>query len=373
MQTPGLKVLFLLPYPLGHAPSQRFRVEMLLPLLANLQAEYTLRPFISSQTWNLLYKGGSELSKVSGIVKGYFRRLYTVLFEAPEYNVIFIHREAAPMGPPVFEWYLAKVLKKKIIYDFDDAIWIPNTSAENKLVTLFKANSKVRLICRWSGVISAGNNYLCKFAASNSDACVVMMPTVVDTETRYSKAKKHDPGLVTIGWTGSHSTLKYLDMIIPVLRQLRKDTNFIFLVIADKRPDLNLDDFTFIPWNAGTEIEDLMKIDVGIMPVQPDEWAEGKCGFKLIQYLALGIPAIASAIGVNNEIIKEGLNGYLCSDEDDWVNALKKLINDPELRQRLGEKGRKKIVEEYSIEGNKEKFLSLFKPLPGDLRSFLSD
>lgn len=360
MQASPLKVLFLLPYPLGRAPSQRFRVEMLLPLLQRPETEFVLRPFMNSKTWDILYKGGSVFRKISGIAGGFFRRLFTVLFEAPQYNCIFIHREAAPLGPPLFEWYLAKVLKKRIIYDFDDAIWIPNTSAENRLVTIFKATSKVSLICNWSAVISAGNQYLCSFAESNSTARVVRMPTVVDTIHRYNKAKEHTAGRIIIGWTGSHSTLKYLDMIVPVLRQLRKDTDFTFLVIADKRPDLNLDDFSFIPWNAGTEIEDLMKIDVGIMPLQPDEWAEGKCGFKLIQYLALGIPAIASPIGVNNEIIKEGVNGYLCSDEDDWVNALKQLINDRELRQRLGEKGRKKIVEEYSIEGNKERFLSLF-------------
>jgi len=366
MEASPLKVIFLLPYPLGRAPSQRFRVEMLLPLLQQQEIEYVLRPFISEKTWNILYKGGSVFRKISGIAGGFLKRSFTVIFEAPKYHCIFIHREAAPLGPPIFEWYLAKVLKKKIIYDFDDAIWIPNTSAENSLVNLFKASGKVSKICKWSSVISAGNQYLCRFAESRSSARVVRMPTVVDTTNRYPHAKQHTGGAVTIGWTGSHSTLKYLDMIVPVLRYLRKDTDFTFLVIADKRPDLNLDNFSFISWNAGTEIEDLMKIDIGIMPLQADEWAEGKCGFKLIQYLALGIPAIASVIGVNKEIIQEGVNGYLCSEEEDWVNALKQLIQDSVLRQHMGTRGRQKIVKEYSIEGNKENFLNLFHPLIGE-------
>lgn len=361
MQSKPSKVLFLLPYPLGLAPSQRFRVEMLLPLLDGEGIAYTLRPFLSSKTWDVLYKGGSIFSKVLGIIKGYFRRLCTVLIEAPDYEVIFIHREAAPMGPPVFEWYLAKVLKKKIIYDFDDAIWIPNTSAENKLVTIFKASGKIRLICQWSEVISAGNDYLCKFAADNNTARVVKMPTVVDTLSRYRSAKKQSSGGVNIGWTGSHSTLKYLDRIVPVLKELRKTTPFDFLVIADKKPALDINDWTFIPWSAASEIEDLQKIDIGLMPLEQDEWAEGKCGFKLIQYLALGIPAIASPVGVNKQIIEENVNGFLCADDTRWLNALKTLISDTELRQRFGEAGRKKIVEEYSIEGNKEKFLSLFQ------------
>lgn len=364
MQTPPLKVLFLLPYPLGRAPSQRFRVEMLLPLLGVLHVEYALRPFINSKTWDILYKGGSVFSKVSGIVGGFFKRLFTILFEAPRYNCIFIHREAAPLGPPVFEWYLAKVLKKRIIYDFDDAIWIPNTSVENRLVTLFKAPGKVRLICKWSAVISVGNQYLCDFARRNSAARVVKMPTVVDTTNRYTRAKQHIPGPVTIGWTGSHSTLKYLDRIVPVLRELRKITDFNFLVIADKKPDLDLSGWLFLPWNAETEIGDLGKIDIGLMPLEQDDWAEGKCGFKLIQYLALGIPALASPIGINSHIIEEGISGFLCEDNEQWLAGLKQLVHDAGLRQRFGEKGRNKIVEEYSIEGNKDRFLSLFDLFP---------
>jgi glycosyltransferase involved in cell wall biosynthesis len=355
-----MKVLFILPYPLDRAPSQRFRVEKLLPLLGDAGIGYTLRPFMTEATWNILYRGGSRVQKVAGIVKGYAQRAYTVLFEASGYDKVFIHREAAPLGPPVFEWYLAKILRKPIIYDFDDAIWIPNTSAQNRLAGFFKAFWKVAFICRWSTAISAGNKYLAEFAKNKSAAKITIMPTVVDTVNQYNSIKQQRSGKVTVGWTGSHSTLKYLDLIIPVLQRLQMEFDFTFLVIADKNPDLPLTNVLYLPWNAATEIIDLVKIDIGVMPLTEDLWAEGKCGFKLIQYLASGIPAVAQPVGVNKEIIEHGINGFICSAPDEWYSNLKKLIEDIELRKTLGEQGRLKIVKEYSITANADKFLDLF-------------
>lgn len=356
-----MKVLFILPYPLDRAPSQRFRVEKLLPLLDDAGIEYALRPFMTEATWDILYRCGSRVQKVTGIVKGYAQRAYTVLFEASNYDKIFIHREAAPLGPPVFEWYLAKILRKPIIYDFDDAIWIPNTSVQNRLARFFKAFWKVAFICRWAASISAGNKYLAQFAKNNSIAKVTVMPTVVDTVNQYGLIKQQRSGKVTVGWTGSHSTLKYLDLIIPVLQRLQYEFDFTFLVIADKNPDLLLTNVLYLPWNPATEIKDLVKIDIGVMPLTEDRWAEGKCGFKLIQYLASGIPAVAQPVGVNKEIIEHGINGFICSTPDEWYSYLKKLIGDPESRKKFGAQGRLKIVNEYSITANTDKFLSLFK------------
>jgi glycosyltransferase involved in cell wall biosynthesis len=323
-----MRVLFLLPYPLHRAPSQRFRVENLLPLLDDAGIEYTLRPFMDEETWNVLYKGGSALQKASGILKGFRQRWYMVLREAKHYDWIFIHREAAPLGPPLLERYLKKVLNKRIIYDFDDAIWIPNTSAENKLASRLKAFWKVPQICSWSHTVTAGNDYLCDFARKHSRARIVRLPTVVDTEQRYNQLKEHVEGPVTLGWTGSHSTLKYLDEIMPVLQELQERLDFNFVVIADKKPELPLRNWQFIPWNAETEIPDLLRMDIGVMPLTADTWSEGKCGFKLIQYLSLGIPAVASPVGVNPVILDHAASGYLASEPAEWKQALEALIQD---------------------------------------------
>lgn len=353
------KVLFLVPYPVRHAPSQRFRVELFEPELQAAGVAYTIAPFMDKDTWNVLYKNGSITQKAWGIAKGYFKRLKTVLFDVPKYDYIFIHREAAPLGPPIFEWLIAKLWRKKIIFDFDDAIWIENTSHENKLAALLKAAWKTKNICKWSYKVAGGNNYLCNFAQQYNNN-VVLLPTCVDMQRMHKGEKQHQNGQVTIGWTGSHSTLKYLDDVIDVLQELEEKYNTRFLVIANKQPDLPLKNWEFIKWEEQTEVADLLKIDIGIMPLKADAWSEGKCGFKLIQYLSLGIPAVANPVGVNSIIIEEGINGFLCQQKEDWITALTTLVEDVNKRASFGKKGKEKMQASYSIAAQKDTFLQLF-------------
>lgn len=361
MSKKSTNILFLVPYPLRHAPSQRFRVELYEPYLKEAATPYHIAPFMDEATWTVLYKGGSTFQKLSGIAKGYLKRWKTVLFDIHQYTHVFVHREAAPLGPPVFEWIASKLWDKKMIYDYDDAIWIPNTSNENRFVAWFKAFWKVKYICRWSYRIAGGNDYLCRYAAQYTDSSkVVRLPTCVDVEKMHNKTKTHHSGQVVIGWTGSHSTLFYLDELLPALLELEETTDFTFLVIANKDPQLPLKGYQFLPWNEATEIQDLLRMDIGVMPLQADEWSEGKCGFKLIQYLSLGIPAIASPVGVNKKIIVHGANGFLVNNKGDWKIYLERLIQDVNLRIQMGKAGREKIVDEYSIQSQKEQFLSLF-------------
>lgn len=354
-------VLFLLPYPLHRAPSQRFRVENLLFLLDEKAIKYDLAPFMNEEVWQILYKNGNTVQKALGIIKSYFKRWKTVIFKAHNYDTIFIHREAAPLGPPMVEWFLAKILNKKIVYDFDDAIWIPNTSTQNKIAGLVKSFWKVQYICKWSYKISAGNDFLCSFAAQSGAKIINRIPTVVNTVARYNQLKQHKTDNIIVGWTGSHSTLQFLAPLIPIIKNLQKEVDFTFLVIADKKPDLDLDKWTFCPWNEATEIDDLLKMDIGVMPLTNDAWSEGKCGFKLIQYLSLGIPAIANSVGVNKLIIKNGENGYLADEATQWYNSLNVLLQDCELRKEMGKKGREKIINEYSISSQEDNFLALFQ------------
>lgn len=354
------RILFIVPYPTRHAPSQRFRVELFEPFLQEAGVDYKLAPFMDVHTWQVLYKQGSAAQKAWGIVKGYLKRLKTVFIDVHRYDYIFVHREAAPLGPALFEWIMAKLWRKKLIYDFDDAIWIPNTSAENKIVSWLKSFGKVKRICAMSYKVVGGNDFLCNYALQYNNN-VVRIPTCVDMERVHNKTKEHKEGKVVIGWTGSHSTLFYLDPLIPILQELQEELDFSVLIIANKKPELQLRDWQFIPWNETTEVADLLKMDIGLMPLQADAWSEGKCGFKLIQYLSLAIPALASPVGVNKIIIEEGINGYLCSNDADWKHHLKQLIADAALRKRMGLAGQQKMAREYSVQSQKQNFLDLFK------------
>ncbi|MBC6697805.1 glycosyltransferase family 4 protein [Hymenobacter puniceus] len=354
-----MRILFIVPYPPGRAPSQRFRFEQYLPLLSQAGHTYRLAPFISEATWSILYKPGHALAKAAGIVGGFLRRT-GLLFSVPAYDYVFIHREASPIGPPVFEWLIAKVLGKKIIYDFDDAIWIPNTSEANKIVAGVKWHHKVGSICRWAYKISCGNAYLRDFARQ-FNANAVVNPTTIDTVNLHNRVRDQKaPGRLVIGWTGTHSTLKYLEQVVPVIAELEKQYDFEFRVISNQPPTLPLRSLNFQPWRKDTEIADLAGLHIGLMPLEDDPWAKGKCAFKALQYMALGIPALVSPVGMNTEVVQSGVNGYVCTTPADWRQALETLLRDPELRIQLGEAARSTIVRRYSVVANEQNFLNLF-------------
>ena len=355
-------ILFLLPYPLGVAPSQRFRVEAYFPVLDAAKLQWRCAPFFNMTSWQILYNKGSLLRKVWAVLEGFLRRFVTICIIAPRYKYIFVHREAAPLGPPVFEWMLTRVFGKTMIYDFDDAIWIPNVTAANQLANRFKAFWKVGYICRYATTIVGGNDFLCNYARTHMrSGNVIKIPTVVDTQNRYNQLQNQCTEAVTVGWTGSHSTLPYLDLVMPLLAKLQETLPFTFIVIADKKPELPLANWQFIHWDAQTEIEDLLRIHIGIMPLSPDPWSEGKCGFKIIQYLSLGIPAVASAVGVNKEIIDQDENGFIAETAADWENYLRLLITAERKRLTMGEAGREKIMSYYSLHSQQNNFLSLFQ------------
>jgi len=359
------RILFLVPYPLHESPSQRFRFEQYFTVLRSNGHTFTVQNFLNSNNWGVFFKSGHTLIKIGALIAGFTKRAI-VLLKSPMYDFVFIHREAAPLGPPIFEWIMAKVLKKKIIYDFDDAIWLTDRQQESAILRLAKWRSKVGSICKWAYKVSCGNEYLCNYAALFNKN-VVYNPTTIDTQNLHHRtsnlASNQASDRIRIGWTGSHSTLKYLDEIRLVLHKiLQDDPSVEFIVIADRPSTLDIGSrVKFVRWNPESEIKDLLQFDVGIMPLPDDEWAKGKCGFKALQYMALELPAVASPVGVNSRIINHGVNGFLCNTPEEWEGALRKLIEDSELRKKLGINGRRTVVENYSVLSNSANFLSLFE------------
>lgn len=353
-----MTILFVVPYPKGVAASQRFRVEQLLPLLENNGIAYDVASFWGKKVWEVLYKPNHHIQKMGGVFGGFVRRLI-LLTKLSKYDYIFIHREATPIGFPWFEWLTAKVLKKKVIFDMDDALWLPNTTDHNRFAAGLKQHDKVEKIIKWSYKISCGNKYLVQYAAKFNQN-VTFLPTTVDTVNYYQNVKKQQTERVAIGWTGSHSTLPYLKMLEQVLQRLENEFDFDFIVIADVKPALKLKSLLFVPWQKETEIADLMKLNIGLMPLPETEWAKGKCAFKAIQYMALGIPTVVSAVGFNMEAVPDGVAGFICKSEGEWYLRLKKLIEDPALRSTMGAKGRAWVEQHYSVAANGATFLGLF-------------
>ncbi len=352
------KILFITPYPFDSAPSQRFRFEHFFDLLKKEKFQFTQQPFFSEEGFAILYKKGFLLQKLWHTIAGFFKR-FLLLFSVAKYDFVFIHREATPIGPPIIEWLIAKVFRKKIIYDFDDAIWLSNTSAANTFVSKIKFHSKVKNICSWSYKITVGNDFLADFA-KQYNTNVVFFPTVVNTAIHHEKFKKTNTK-TTVGWTGSHSTMQYLSMVFPVLEKLQKNFDFDVLIISDKKPEQIVKNLIFVPWKKETEAEDLGRIDIGIMPLVEDAWAKGKCGFKAIQYMALGIPAVVSPVGVNTQIVDDGINGFWCADEKDWEEKLSLLLANPTLINSFKKAATEKIENNYSVHSQQKKFIALFE------------
>lgn len=353
-----MKILFIVPYPVGKAPSQRFRFEQYFDLLRSKGHQFDIKPFLSNRIWEILYLPGRFHWKALGILGGLIRR-FALLFRLSSYDYIFIHREATPIGPPYFEFIASRLLRKKIIYDFDDAIWIPNYSEANSHFSFLKGYANVKHICRYAWKVSCGNEFLCSFARLyNSN--VVYNPTTIDTVNLHNQVKNQEEGDFIIGWTGSHSTIRYLSGLLPVLIELEKEFRFEFRVISDLPPEFELKSLRFVKWKKSSEIEDLLSFHVGVMPLEDDKWAKGKCGFKALQYMALGIPALVSPVGVNTSIVDDGVNGFICSTDAEWKDALSKLMSDSALRKQIAENTRKKIENHFSVNSNSNNFLNLF-------------
>ena len=352
------KILFLAPYPHGQAPSQRFRFEQYFNLLKNHGFEIEFRSFLNPKTWKVLYAKSSVLSKIIGILGSFWRR-FILLFSMHKYDYIFIHRETAMVGPPIFEWIIAKVLRKKYIYDFDDAIWLPNYSDSNASFHRLKAYWKVKKIIKWADKVSVGNDYLKQFALKFNQN-VNVIPTTIDLENSHSIETIQTEQIINIGWTGTHTTMEYLDDLIPVIQKLEHLFNFNFILISNEAPKYKLKSLQFIKWNKSSEIKDLASIHIGLMPLPNETWAQGKCGFKALQYMALNIPTVASPVGVNTSIIKDGENGFLCESQDEWFDKISLLLSNIEIRKEIGKKGKETIINNYSVAKIGTDYINLF-------------
>ncbi len=353
------KVLFIAMHRPNRSPSQRYRFEQYLPYLEANGIKCDLSYLISAKDDKILYQPHHYFAKLNIFIKSIRHRLADIKM-AREYDFIFIQREAFMTGSTYFERQLAKT-GVPVIFDFDDAIWLPDPGSHHGLLGKLKKPAKTGKLISLAHQVVAGNDYLARYAKKFNNN-VQVIPTTIDSHW-YKPATKANKGQVVIGWSGSFSTIKHFTEIVPVLLKIKEkyQEKVAFKVIGEPNYQHHGLAIAGVPWQAKTEVEDLQEIDIGIMPLPDNEWTKGKCGAKGLQYMALAIPTIMSPVGVNTAIITDGVNGFLAGTPGEWVTKLGRLIESPELRSQLGRAGRETVVKRYSVEANKEKYLQLFE------------
>jgi len=336
-----------MPYPPNTAPSQRFRLEQWRPHLREQGISVDLLPFVDSELMSRLYRPGGLVRKATGLARALWRRV-AELGTVRQYDVVYVHRALCILGPAVLERVLP-LFGKPVIFDFDDAIFLRHTTRANRHFGWLKFPGKTAAICRKSAHVVVGNVWLADYAR-RSNSRVTVIPSSVDTGRFQPVRKDERSRRIVVGWTGSSTSQTHLEMFAPVLARLRRTRDFDLRIVSDRRPEIAAIPFTWRPWSAETEVEDMADFDIGIMPIPDDPWAHGKCALKALLSMAMGLPTACSAVGTNREVIQHGRNGLLAASEEDWVDQLRMLIDDPGLRQRLGEAARRTVEERYSME-----------------------
>jgi glycosyltransferase involved in cell wall biosynthesis len=292
----------------------------------------------------------------------YARRLATLL-RARRYDALWIYLELFPYWPGLFE-RLASYPGIPIILDYDDAIFRQYDSSPNAAVRRL-LGAKLAPLLKAADAICCGNPYLEDYAAQFSNR-TMLLPTVVDTD-RYTPAVKRRSDRVVVGWIGSPTTWPNVRPLLPLLQSLVAEHGIAVRIVgAGKAADRDrFEGLELLEWAENSEIDEVQRMDIGIMPLDDSPFQRGKCGYKLIQYMACGVPVIASPVGVNAQIVRDGRNGFLASSEDEWRAALAKLIGSSSLRSTLGSQGRQIAVEEYSLAVHAQRLVGLMRDVIG--------
>lgn len=353
------KILFLTLHRKKRSPGQRFRHEQYLNFLEENGFEVTYSNMLNTKQDKVFYGSGNTIGKAMVGISATLKRARD-LFSANKYDYIFIYRDAFFFGV-FFEW-LFKKSKAKLVFDFDDSIWLQDANPNQSIFQKLKNPAKTGTIISYCDMVIAGNEYL-KSYAEKFNKNVSIIPTTIDLKEYTKISSNKSKNGVCIGWSGSFSTIKHFESALEPLKKVKEKygDKVYFKVIGDGNYQNSELEIEGLPWKAATEVEDLCEIDIGIMPLPDDNWSKGKCGLKGLQYMALEIPTIMSPVGVNFDIIQDEKNGFLASSTEEWVEKLSLLIEDKTLRKKAGKAGRKTVENDFSVEANKEKWLAVFQ------------
>jgi glycosyltransferase involved in cell wall biosynthesis len=349
-----MRILLLHKYGQLNA-SYRYRMQQYIPLLEKNGIQCVVSPLLDDDY--LTIRHGGKGRNFWFAAKALFRR-FKILSQAHRFDAVWVGVEILPYFPAFFEHYLAW-RGVRYIYDFDDAIFHYYDLSRSRCIRWI-LGSKIQTVAKLAEVSFAGNEYLAKYVRAVSPR-VEVLPTVIDLK-HYDRVKtsfNHDKPLV-IGWIGSFSTASYVETISGALAKFCAATGARVVLVGAGEMRLPGVPLEIRPWTAETELRDILSFDIGIMPLTDDAWCRGKCGFKLIQYMACGLPVIASPVGVNTEIVRVNENGYLASTEEEWTAALFRFEENRELLSSMGAAGRKRVEQDYCIEATGHKIVKAF-------------
>ncbi len=292
-----------------------------------------------------LYEG----EKKSIDVLRYYAARASLLRRRPKPKLIWLEYEVLPWLP----WLIEKALLPSgvpIVTDYDDAVFHRYDLHRSKPVCWI-LSKKIDLVMRHSDVVTAGNSYLMERARLAGAQNVEFVPTVVDLSAYQVCLKSDETKVPTVGWVGTPETWAAFgtELYAMISNTLRKHSARFKAVGGSLVPE-TMSRLDIVPWSENSEIGDIQGMDIGVMPLPDTPWSRGKCGYKLIQYMACGLPVVASPVGVNSDVVEHGVNGFLAASDTEWNEAITTLLHNPDLRHRMGQAGRKKVEERYSLQ-----------------------
>ena len=360
-----MKVLALATYPV-EAAATRYRLYQFVEPLAERGIQLTVRPFLDSRSFAALYDRKNLMRTGLCFSQAALRR-FGDLFRIASADVLLVQREAAMIGPPLIEWLAAQVGKRPMVLDLDDATYVSYTSPTyGRLGKSLKWFGKTDDLIRWSKAVTCGNRVIAEYVVGKGTRARVI-PTVVDTDLFQPAMPAHHNSPAVVGWVGTHSTYPFLKSIFPVLQKLAADYSFRLKVVGAGTDEIRIPDVEVenLPWSLSRETDDFRSFDIGLYPIDVStyrtDWTMGKSCFKAIQYMAVGIPYVVNPIGVCAEIGEPGVTHLTAVNPDQWYEALRILLEDRELRRRMGVAGRQYAVKHYNVSDQADKLAEVLR------------
>ena len=364
------KVLVLCPFPIGVAAGQRLKYEQYFTDWKALGYRIDVSSFMDLRMWKVVYSTGCYYEKVLGVLRGQMCR-FRDLFRIADYDLIYVFMWVTPFGTTAFE-RAVRGLAKRVIYDIEDNVLVEQTSTAtvshpNRWIAFLKGAGKARFLIRSADHVITSSPFLNELCLKiNMNKLSTYISSSVDTDRFRPANLYHNENVIVIGWTGTFSSKIYLDLLRGVFLELTDRVKFKLKVIGNFDYNLPGIDLEVVQWSSQTEVEDLQTIDIGVYPLPIDDWVLGKSGLKAIQYMAFGLPIVATKVGTTPLLISDEVDGLLVESQEEWVDALERLVREPDLRRRLGEAARAKVVQKYSVAAVKRDYRRVLESVMKD-------